>query len=315
MPISMKTDDHDEHTRGACDCHIHGGPDIFKRIADDEEIAIGCRNAGMKAIVIKCHAMSTARSAYFVSKHVPGIDVFGGVVLNWSAGGINPTVVIASFEVGGKAVWMPTYDAECHASCFGGTGTSATFDVPPEKRLTEAHGGSHLDFVVKDAGKNPAQSILEDGKLTKAAVEVVEVVKEYNGFLGTGHISMEEIAALAKYVQKTGGVKMVITHVLYKVPNCSPTFLKSVIGGGVYAELCTGIIWPTVSDRTVDDQVEVIRTIGAENCILSSDGGVSYGVMPHEMLRVNGRLLRNAGITNEELNTMMVVNPKRVLNL
>jgi hypothetical protein len=315
MTIAMRTDDPYEHTRGACDLQIHAGPDLFKRIGDDEDIAIAARNAGMDAICIKGHALNTARSAYFASKHVPGIHIFGGVVLNWSVGGIEPSAAIASFEVGGKAVWLPTYDAQYHAEIFGMTGSYATHEIPKEKMLAEGHGGSHLDFVIKGAGTKPGISVLQDGKLTKAAIEVVEVVKEYNGFLGTSHVSPTEISALVEYVRKTGGVNMLITHPLYMVPNCSPAFLKEVCGGGIYAELCTGIIWPSVSKKTVDDQVEVIRTIGAENCILSSDGGITYGTMPPEMLRVNGRLLRNAGISNEELNLMMRVNPKKVLNI
>ena len=315
MSIAMRTDDLYEHTMGACDLQVHAGPDLFKRIADDEDIAIACRNAGMTAICIKGHALNTSRSAYFVSKHVPGIDVFGGVVLNWSVGGIDSASAIASFEIGGKAVWMPTYDAKCHADYFGMTGTYATHDLPPEERLAEGHGGSHLDFVVKGAGDKPGISVTEDGELTRSAIEVIEVVKEYNGFLGTSHISVDEIAAIIRYVRKTGHVNVLITHPLYKVPNCSPAFLKEICGGGVYAELCTGIIWPTVSNRTVDDQVEVIRTIGAEQCILSSDGGITYGSMPHDMLRVHARLLSNAGITNEELDVMMRVNPRRALSI
>lgn len=139
--------------------------------------------------------------------------------------------------------------------------------------------------------------------------------REYNGFLGTSHVSQDEIAAVVRYVRKTGPVNMMITHPLYMVPNVSPDFLKEVVGGGVYAQIATGIIWPTVSKRTVDDEVEVIRTVGADNCILVSDGGITYGAMPHDMLRVHGRLLRNAGITNEELNLMMRVNPKRLLGI
>jgi len=315
MSIKMRTDDPLEHTMGACDLEIHAGPDLFKRIADDEEIALACRNAGMVAICIKGHSLNTARSAYFVRKHVPGIHVFGGVVLNWAVGGINPAAAIASFEAGGKALWLPSLDAKCHADYFGMTGSYATHDLPPEERLAEGHGASHLDFVVKGAGRRPGISLLEDGSLTKPAIEILEIVREYNGFLGTSHVSKDEIAAIVQYVRKTGRINVMITHPTYMVPNVSPAFLKEVCGGGVYAQIATGILWPSVSNRTVNDDVEIIRKVGAENCILVSDGGITYGTMPHDMLRVHGRLLRNAGITNEELHLMMRVNPKRMLDL
>ena len=46
----------------------------------------------MKAVVLKCHHGYTSDRAYFVRKAVPGIGVYGGVVLNNAVGGINPFV-------------------------------------------------------------------------------------------------------------------------------------------------------------------------------------------------------------------------------
>ena len=50
--------------KGACDLHIHTAPDIFERLADDVEVAEACRNAGMRAIVFKCHADTTMTRAW-----------------------------------------------------------------------------------------------------------------------------------------------------------------------------------------------------------------------------------------------------------
>lgn len=304
-----------EHIKGAIDTHIHGGPCLFKRIADDEEIAIAARDAGMEAIMIKSHSIETVRSAYFVNKHVSGIKVFGGITLNWSVGGINPSAVRTALDFGGKEVWMPTYDAKNHADFYGGTGAWATYDIPESRMLTDAHGGSHLDFEIKDKGRLPGISILKNGALTEEILEVVDLVREYNAIIGTSHISKEEISALVEHSKKVGGVKILITHPLYTVPNLDSEFLKTVVGDGVYAEIGAGIILPTVTNKTVDDQVELIKVLGAENCIHCSDGGVVYAPMPHEMLRISARLLHNTGVTNEELHTMMKKNPRKILDI
>ena len=107
---------------GAIDMHCHPFPDLFPRLADDIDIAIAARDAGLKALMLKCHHESTVSRAYLIQRIVPGIRVFGGVVLNSYVGGINPAAVEAALRLGGKEVWMPTIDAGYHAEVHGGTG-------------------------------------------------------------------------------------------------------------------------------------------------------------------------------------------------
>ena len=42
-------------------------------------------------------------------QQVEGIKVFGGVVLDYHAGGLNPMAVEPAVKMGGKIVWLPTY--------------------------------------------------------------------------------------------------------------------------------------------------------------------------------------------------------------
>src|SRR5215218_2225197 len=85
----------------AIDLHCHPYPDLFPRLADDIDIALAARDAGMRALVLKCHHESTVSRAYLVQRVVPGIRVFGGVVLNSYVGGINPAAVEAALRLGG----------------------------------------------------------------------------------------------------------------------------------------------------------------------------------------------------------------------
>src|SRR4249920_551228 len=89
---------------GAVDLHCHPYPDLFPRLADDFDIVRAARDAGMKAILLKCHHENTVSRAYLVQRVIPGIRVFGGIVLNYYVGGINPAAVEASLRLGVKEV-------------------------------------------------------------------------------------------------------------------------------------------------------------------------------------------------------------------
>ena len=68
---------------GAVDLHCHPYPDLFPRLADDFDIVRAARDAGMKAIVLKCHHENTVSRAYLVQRVIPGIQVFGGIGYTW----------------------------------------------------------------------------------------------------------------------------------------------------------------------------------------------------------------------------------------
>ena len=101
--------------RGAIDIHVHSEPDSRPRSVNAVDAARQAKAAGMRAIVIKNHYEFTSGLAYIVRKEVPGIEVFGGVDLNLTVGGINPAAVeyMAATTGGfGRMVWMATFDSE-----------------------------------------------------------------------------------------------------------------------------------------------------------------------------------------------------------
>src|SRR4051812_46919343 len=100
---------------GAIDIHVHSAPDNTPRSVDAIDAAKLARAAGMRAIVLKNHYDPTAGLADIVRKEVPGIEVFGGVDLNLTVGGMNPAAVEHMTQVSGgwgRLVWMSTFDAE-----------------------------------------------------------------------------------------------------------------------------------------------------------------------------------------------------------
>src|SRR4051812_40727043 len=79
--------------QGAIDFHVHSEPDVFGRSMDDIDVAVLASRKGMRGLVLKNHVTMTADRAVLVMKIVPGIEVFGGIVLNNAVGGINPAAV------------------------------------------------------------------------------------------------------------------------------------------------------------------------------------------------------------------------------
>src|SRR5439155_7550153 len=96
---------------GAVDLHVHSSPDIDPRRFDDIDLAREAARAGLGAVLIKSHQNSTVERAWLVSKVVPGIQVFGGLVLNETVGGLNPSAVRLALALGAKQIWMPTRPA------------------------------------------------------------------------------------------------------------------------------------------------------------------------------------------------------------
>ena len=91
---------------GVIDIHAHSDPDSTARSIDAIDLAKLAKARGMRGLVLKNHYESTAALAYIVRKEVPGIEIFGGIDLNLTVGGINPAAVERmTMMKGGWGVW------------------------------------------------------------------------------------------------------------------------------------------------------------------------------------------------------------------
>jgi hypothetical protein len=109
---SLVENQHNGHTprellKGLMDIHVHTGPDIRYRRLNDYEAALEAKEVGMQAIVLKSHIEPTAGRAQ-IAHRLTGFQVFGGVSLNLSVGGLNPEAVKTMAMMGGRVVWLPT---------------------------------------------------------------------------------------------------------------------------------------------------------------------------------------------------------------
>lgn len=181
---------------GAIDLHVHAVPDLYKRPYTKLEIARAAEEAGYRAVLFKSHFAIHADRAFIVNEVLGGkMKVFGGITLNHSVGGINPVAVLAAIRFGAKEVKMPAIHATHHIEVSGPTYSYFDEKLPP--MLINLKGISVLD---------------EKGKLKKEMYEVLEIIKNEDVFLGTGHLSYPELKILIPEACRLGVERIQVTH-------------------------------------------------------------------------------------------------------
>ena len=267
---------------GVVDLHFHTGPDSRPRSVDDVEAARRAAEAGLRAILLKNHFTMTADRAALAMRQVDGLEIFGGLVLNRAVGGVNPEAVrqMAAFSGGrGKVVWLPTFDAEHAVTAAGGDG--------------------------------PFVPILEDGEPLPAVLEVFELLAEHDLTLAMGHSSPAEVLRLIPEAKRLGVPRILVTHVFSQ--GATREQMRRMAEEGALLE----IDWLAVHSggRTIDDYVAAIRDLGAEAFFLSSDLGQEGNPLHADGLRAYVRALREAGVSEQEIDVMARRNPARLIGL
>ncbi|MGE4276692.1 MAG: DUF6282 family protein [Lawsonibacter sp.] len=286
--------------KGACDLHIHSSPDIFDRLADDVEVAEVCRDAGMRAIMFKCHADTTMTRAWHTNRAVQGIKTFGGIVLNLNVGGINPAAVDVALKLGAAQVWMPTYHSLAH---YQETGKMGGY----------SHQGAE---VTTDYPVSPITILDEKGGLIPEIEPILKLIKRHNAILGTSHLGSVEALKLIAAARDCGLEKVVLTHPFFSPPSCTVEDVKKAVQMGAFIEFCGGnALSPIPKPIAFDLYKEAVDAVGSEQCIISSDSGQPRKTMPPETLRMFGQSLSMKGVADRDIEAMMVHNYDKLLDL
>jgi hypothetical protein len=250
------------------------------------DVAKLARTHGMRAIVLKNHYESTAGIAYLVRRVVPGIEVFGGIDLNLTVGGINPTAVEHMTRVTGgwgRVVWMPTFDAE--------------------------------NQVRYSKETRPFVRVSRSGELIPAVKEVIALIAKHGLVLATGHSAPTEGLMLLREARRQGVRHMVVTHamnppVLMDVPQ-----MREAARLGAFIEFVGGSLASADAQTRIDRFAAAIRAVGPEFCVLSSDLGQAENALPPDGFGAFLIALRARGFTKEEVDRMSKQNPARLLGL
>jgi Family of unknown function (DUF6282) len=272
--------------KGAIDFHAHTGPDSMPRAVDSIELARLAKAEGMRAIVIKNHFVPTASDAYLVRKVVPGIEVFGGIDLNLTVGGMNPAAVENMAKITGhygRVVWMTSFD-----SC-------AQVRAAKENR--------------------PCAAASRDGKLLPETMRVIDVIAKYNLVMETGHNTPEECLMMIRYAKQVGVKHIVVTHAMMAPIHMSIPQMQEAASMGAYIEFVYNGLIGGYKEFEFADYAHAMKAVGAEHCILGSDMGQVTNPVHTEGLKLFYAGLLNAGITHNELDLMSRRNPAKLLEL
>lgn len=265
---------------GVIDLHVHVAPDSRgPRSVNGFEAAQMARRHGMRAILIKNHYTETASQAYLVSEIVPGIDVYGGIVLNRSVGGINPVAVESMASTTGRLgrmVWLPTFDSE--------------------------HNSPDSDNV----------PITRNGELLPEVVEVFDVMREYDLALATGHVSPGEALLAIREARAAGVERIVVTHPSSGLVDMSVEMQRAAADLGALLEYTVSAALGPGSFEAFTRQ---IREVGLEDVVLTTDYGQVGNPVPADGMRAILPRLRAAGFSQAEIDTMTRRNPARLLGL
>ena len=275
---------------GVIDIHVHADPDSVPRSIDVIDLAKLAKQHGMRGLVLKNHYESTAALAYIVRKEVPGIEIFGGIDLNRSVGGINPAAIerMVLMKGGwGKVVWMPTFDNE-----------------------------NQVKFSKEN---RPFVSISKNGQLLPEVEEVIRLAAKYQLTLETGHSSAEDGLLIVRASHQNGVQHVVVTHAMADPIRMTIPQMQQAAREGAYIEFVYNATIPpnngVLAVVSISDYAKAIRAVGPQSCILASDLG-----QPGRPLHPDGLVqffaaLRKEGISQADIDLMSKTNPARALGL
>jgi Family of unknown function (DUF6282) len=271
---------------GVIDIHVHSAPDSTPRSIDAIDLARLAKAQGMRGLVLKNHYEPTASLAYIVRKEVPGIEIFGGIDLNLSVGGMNPTAVehMAAITGGyGRFVWMATFDSE-----------------------------NQVRFSKEN---RPFVRIARDGQLLPETKAVIAVIAKLDLVMETGHSSAEEGLLLLREAKEHGVQHMVVTHAMLQPTHMSEAQMLEAAKMGAYIEFVYNGLTGGGKQFDFADYAKAIRYVGVDHCILSSDLGQPKNPLHPDELLAFFRGLSEQGFTQAEIDRMAKKNPARLVGL
>jgi len=272
---------------GAIDLHAHFGPDSYDRQWDAFEVVKLAKERGMRGVVLKNHWTESAGLAWLIRKYgTQGIEVFGSVTLDTPVGGVNPMAVRYMADVEGtwgRIVWMPTHDSE-----------------------------HEVDYNKETRAK---AIVSRNGKLIPEVFEVLDLIKERNLTLATGHVTPEEALKIIAEAKQRGITKIIVTHPLLgaQFTDMSLPQMQEAVKLGGAIEITAGTVTREGAGKT--RAIEVIKAVGTQNVFVGSDSGL-VGTPNHpDALAMAAKALRAAGFSEPDLNKMFKETPARLVGL
>jgi hypothetical protein len=295
---------------GAIDVHLHLDPDApgtggVIRAVDVFDAAKIAMSRGMRGFVFKTHQdTGSASAAYLVRKHVSAtFDIYGRMASNYATGGINVATLEHYTQI--KGGWGRIYEMP--------TRDSITATTAPGSMSRESLAKNRPWMLMMPEGTPPYIAVSKNGDLLPEVKHLIGVLANIRTVdshgrmvLATGHATPEEHLLLAQEGRRQG-LNVLLTH-----PGNIPQ-LAEAARLGAFVELTASTVYKTEERRAA--AAALVRKIGAEHIVVSTDCGQTNNVYPTDCLVLAARGLRAHGITQRELDLMYKANPAKLLGL
>ncbi|MCF8143958.1 MAG: hypothetical protein K9N21_08575 [Deltaproteobacteria bacterium] len=290
---------------GACDFHIHAGPDVAPRQQDLVEVATDACESGMRVLAFKDHNTATADRVNLAKKFVPdSVTLIGGIVLNYAVGGFNPEAVEQALLLGAKIVWMPSMDAS----------------LTIEKVHVSQETPWLLPFVKlrqPEKGLSVLNQWPSGDDIRSEVKEILKLIAEKNAILDTCHLSAHECALLIDEALNIGVERIIVTH-----PNCSVNPMTideqkelAAKDDRIYLNYAFLPCMPLFDRQHPKRIAEMMDAVGFDRCLIFSDFGQMVNPPPVEGYKMFIASLLAVGVGIEDIKKVASRNPGRLLNL
>lgn len=273
-----------ELLRGAIDLHAHASPDPFaERRMNAQELVAAAGEAGMAAIVLKSHEYPTQPLAWALEPEFNPLEVYGAIALDHGVGGLNPDALEVALRIGTRVVWMPTFDSIWSRDTFGRFHSKAA------------------PMTVLDAA----------GSLVPVVHELLDLIKEHDALVCSGHLSPAETDALVE-ASRAQGIRTVVTHATaFGIPL---EVQQRAADRGALIEQCGNVIFREEGAAEATSAIlEEVRALGPEHVVLSTDLGQAANPPPPLGFGMWIERFLDAGFTSDEVRQMVQSNPRAAL--
>jgi hypothetical protein len=291
-----------ELLRDGIDLHLHGYPDLaraFEFRGPDEAVARLAHAYGLRGWVLKSHLWPTMDRAGLLNERLADLDfhVYGSITLNPTNGGVSGAMVELAAAHDAKVAFFPTWGFHADVE-RGGYIAKRMMQIAPRFKAY--------------AAENAIQVIDGNGRLTGAAVDVLDACRAFGVRAATGHASLAESRAVAEYCASTGQ-PLLLVHPLDYVE--TPGQLEEFVALGAFVEFTNAPLLHPDGHMTIRQVHEAIQAIGTDQVVLTTDVFSRWVPPEPECLRLFAEQLVYLGQSAEDIHRMLAVNPRRFLGI
>lgn len=290
---------------GAVDNHVHTCPHINGRSIDVFQAVQQAAAAGMRGIGLMDNFANSSGIAALANRHLGhlGVEVFGGLIMEPTAGGISADAVRIALKLG-----------------YSGANDGARFISLP------THHTQHIARMENRPDEYVAQclAIPDSGPLPGPLPEIFDLVAEADVVLNTGHVNGPEALRVVEAARARGVSRILVPASHYDVQTVAEL---SAMGAHVEFSFFfvshatqTGLTHVDDARNTVPpvlapEMTALIAAAPADKVVISGDCGVFLLPPPVEGLRELLLLLESCGVPRENLRRMVTHNTGQLFRL